>query len=91
MRIAISADHRGYAGIKLLAEKLQREGHLVQLLGDVSGPSADYPDRAYLVGKAVASGEADVGVLLERGRSVAAALTLVRAWIVAGRPKALKS
>lgn len=64
MRIALSADHRGYTGIKQLQEKLSREGHEVQVLGDISGPPADYPERAYLVGKAVASGQADVGILL---------------------------
>ncbi len=64
MRIALSADHRGYTGTKQLQEKLSREGHEVQVLGDISGPPADYPERAYLVGKAVASGQADVGILL---------------------------
>ncbi len=64
MRIALSADHRGYTGIKLLQEKLSREGHDVQVLGDISGPPCDYPERAYLVGKAVASGQAEVGILL---------------------------
>lgn len=64
MRIALSADHRGYTGIKQLHEKLSREGHEVQVLGDVSGPPCDYPERAYLVGKAVAGGQADVGILL---------------------------
>ena len=64
MRIALSADHRGYTGIKQLQEKLQREGHEAVIMGDVSGPPADYPDRAFQVGKAVAEGKADLGVLL---------------------------
>lgn len=64
MRIALSADHRGYTGTKLLAEKLTHEGHSVMVLGDISGPPADYPDRAYMVGKAVAEGKADIGILL---------------------------
>jgi ribose 5-phosphate isomerase B len=64
MRIALSADHRGYAGIKQLQEKLQREGHEAKVLGDISGPPSDYPDRAYEVGKAVADGKADLGILL---------------------------
>lgn len=64
MRIALSADHRGYTGIKQLGDKLTREGHQVQLLGDCSGAPADYPDRAYLVGKSVAEGRSDVGILL---------------------------
>ena len=64
MRIVLAADHRGYAGIKQLQEKLSREGHEATVLGDISGPPADYPDRAYLVGKAVAEKKADVGILL---------------------------
>jgi len=64
MRIALSADHRGYAGIKALHEKLKREGHEVDTLGDVSGTPCDYPERAYLVGKAVAEGRADAGILI---------------------------
>jgi ribose 5-phosphate isomerase B len=64
MHIALSADHRGYSGIKQLQEKLTREGHQATILGDVNGASADYPDRAYMVGKAVAEGKADVGILL---------------------------
>jgi len=64
MRIAISADHRGHAAIKLLAEKLQREGHEACTLGDCSGTSCDYPERAYLVGREVAAGNADLGILV---------------------------
>jgi ribose 5-phosphate isomerase B len=64
MRIALSADHRGYTGTKLLADKLGAEGHDVHVLGDISGPPADYPDRASMVGKAVADGKADIGILL---------------------------
>lgn len=65
MRIALSADHRGYTGIQELASKLRTEGHEVHVLGDVTtGTPCDYPERAYLVGKAVSEGKADVGVLL---------------------------
>lgn len=64
MRIALSADHRGYAGTKQLADKLSAEGHSVLVLGDISGPPADYPDRAWMVGHAVAEGKADLGILL---------------------------
>lgn len=64
MRIALSADHRGYTGIKQLADKLQREGHQVEILGDISGAPCDYPERAWFVGKAVAENKADVGILL---------------------------
>jgi ribose 5-phosphate isomerase B len=64
VKIALSADHRGASGIRQLCDKLKREGHEVDLLGDNSGAPADYPERAYLVGQAVAKGTADVGVLI---------------------------
>ena len=64
MKIALSADHRGYTGIKQLCDLLKRQGHEVELLGDCSGAPADYPERAYLVGRTVAAGKADLGVLL---------------------------
>lgn len=64
MKIALSADHRGFTSIRALAEKLQREGHQVELLGDCAQGSADYPDRAYLVGRSIAEGKSDVGILI---------------------------
>lgn len=64
MRIALSADHRGAASILPLRDKLAREGHDVAVLGDCSGAACDYPERAWLVGQAVAGGKADAGVLL---------------------------
>jgi ribose 5-phosphate isomerase B len=64
MRIAVSADHRGAASSKLLAEKLKREGHEVRLMGDLSGAPSDYPEQAYSVGRAVAGGECEAGLLI---------------------------
>jgi ribose 5-phosphate isomerase B len=64
MRIALSADHRGAAGIRQLAEKLNREGHKAELLGDCTGSPSDYPERAWEVGQAVAKGKADLGILI---------------------------
>lgn len=64
MRIALSADHRGTAAIKQLAEKLARDGHEAMLLGDCTGVACDYPENAYPVGLAVARREADLGVLI---------------------------
>lgn len=64
MKIALSADHRGYTGIRLLAEKLTREGHQAVVMGDCTGTPCDYPERAWQVGKAVSEGKADVGILL---------------------------
>lgn len=64
MRIAIGADHRGHASARSLADRLTAEGHDVAVLGDLEGGSCDYPERAFVVGKAVAAKEADLGVLL---------------------------
>ena len=64
MKIALSADHRGYTGIRQLFDLLKREKHDVQLLGDCSGALSDYPERAYLVGQAVSKGQADLGILI---------------------------
>lgn len=64
MKVVLSADHRGYAGIRQLQEKLAREWHEAVVLGDISGTPSDYPERAWQVGKAVAEGKADRGILL---------------------------
>ncbi len=64
MRISLGADHRGANAIKLLGEKLRREGHEVRVAGDCEGDACDYPERAYAVGKDVAEGRADAGVLV---------------------------
>jgi ribose 5-phosphate isomerase B len=66
MKIVLSADHRGIAGVRQLYDKFKHEGKDVELLGDCSGSGApsDYPERAWLVGQAVAKGQAEVGILI---------------------------
>ena len=64
MRIAMSADHRGAAAARQVSERLRGEGHQVELVGDVGGGVVDYPEPAWHVGKAVASGKADMGLLI---------------------------
>lgn len=64
MKIALSADHRGAAAIRQLAERLTREGHQADVIGDCGGASCDYPEQAFKVGRAVASGQYQVGVLI---------------------------
>jgi len=67
MRVAFAADH---AGAALKAELLARLGgarpdlNLVDLGGDGSDPGDDYPDIALALGRAVAGGEADRGILV---------------------------
>lgn len=64
MKIALGADHRGDAALKTLSPQLKAAGHEVTILGDCQGQSCDYPDQAYEVGAAVASGKAQRGILI---------------------------
>ena len=64
MRIAMSADHRGTAASRLLADKLRRDGHSVEIIGETASAAVDYPEPAYLVGKSIANGKADLGLLI---------------------------
>ena len=64
MKVVLSADHRGTACIRALAEKLSRDGFEAQVTGDCDGASCDYPERAFEVAQAVASGKADRGILV---------------------------
>jgi ribose 5-phosphate isomerase B len=64
MKIAIGSDHRGYEAKRRLVSALEAVGHSVTDLGANTGESCDYPDFAYAVGKRVATGEADRGILV---------------------------
>ncbi len=75
MRIALGSDHRGYEGKRHLAPLLKKWGHQVRDFGCDSIRPCDYPDYAGAVARAVASGEYDVGILLDGsgiGMSIAA-------------------
>lgn len=65
MRIAIGADHGGYAAKAPLKRMLEAQGHEVVDLGAHSYDAVDdYPDFAAAVAQCVASGDADRGVML---------------------------
>lgn len=64
MNIAIGADHRGVETGLGLVNRLGAQGHNVVVVHCNEGATCDYPDAAYTVGKAVASGAADRGILL---------------------------
>jgi len=64
MKIALGSDHRGLVAANALLGHLRPEGHAVDLLGETSGRSCDYPDSAWQVCQAVSSGRADRGILL---------------------------
>ncbi len=63
MRIAIGSDHAGYDLKTVLASSLDAWGYDVLDLGTVSASEpVDYPDFGAAVGRAVVSGDADLGV-----------------------------
>jgi ribose 5-phosphate isomerase B len=67
MRIALSADHAGAALKDELLNRLTAAGlgHVyLDLGGDGSDPTDDYPDFALRLGRAVRDGEADRGILI---------------------------
>ena len=64
MRIAIGADHAGFPLKQHLVETLGSLGHEVLDLGTDSTETVDYPPICAAVGRAVARGEADRGIVL---------------------------
>ena len=62
MRIAVGADHAGYGLKEALSEHLRAAGHDVTDCGTHSSDRVDYPDFGAAVGRAVAGGDADLGV-----------------------------
>jgi ribose 5-phosphate isomerase B len=64
MRIAIGADHAGYRLKEHVRELLAGEGHEVSDLGTDSEESVDYPPICAAVGREVAEGRADRGIVL---------------------------
>ena len=64
MRIAFGADHAGYELKEVLARRAVELGHQVLDLGTSSTASVDYPDFGFAVGRAVASGQAERGVVV---------------------------
>ena len=64
MKIAIGADHAGFALKQQIAEALRQAGHQVIDDGTNSTESTDYPDYAGKVARAVADGTVERGVLV---------------------------
>ena len=64
MRVAIGSDHAGFTLKEHLIETLRSLGHDVVDFGTDSEHSVDYPPICAAVGRAVASGEADRGIVL---------------------------
>ena len=64
MRIAIAADHAGFALKEQLLRRLTDEGHEVVDYGTGSSDSCDYPDYAQHVAREVGEGRSDRGILV---------------------------
>lgn len=64
MRIALGADHAGFVLKEHLREFVASLGHHVEDFGCHSLESVDYPEVSLRVGRAVAEGEVDRGILV---------------------------
>jgi ribose 5-phosphate isomerase B len=65
-RVAVGADHGGFALKEVLKEYLSNElGYEVEDVGTHSDASCDYPDYALKVARAVASGECAFGIMID--------------------------
>jgi len=67
MRVAFAADHAGAAMKDELIRRLSAAGlehELIDLGGDGSDPTDDYPDFAQRLGLAIRDGRADRGILI---------------------------
>ncbi|MEM9712142.1 MAG: ribose 5-phosphate isomerase B [Actinomycetota bacterium] len=63
MRIAIGADHAGYPLKAHLVAHLEANGHEVDDVGTSSTEAVDYPPYCAAVGRRVADGRVDVGIV----------------------------
>lgn len=64
MKVALGCDHAGIDLKEVVQAVLQRLGVDVLDLGTHSKDSVDYPDYGEKVGRAVADGQADLGIVL---------------------------
>ena len=64
MKIAVASDHGGFALKEKVKEHLMQIGFEVEDLGTHSEDSVDYPAYGKACGEAVASGKADLGVVV---------------------------
>jgi ribose 5-phosphate isomerase B len=64
MKIAVGADHAGFALKQQVVVWLREAGHEVDDVGAHSADRVDYPDFAHQVANKVADGDAERGVLV---------------------------
>ncbi|SNZ03377.1 ribose 5-phosphate isomerase B [Persephonella hydrogeniphila] len=64
MKVAVGSDHAGFEYKEIVKNHLQEKGYQIIDKGTYSKESVDYPVFGEAVGKAVASGEADFGIVI---------------------------
>ena len=64
MRIAVASDHAGFIQKAPIIEHIRSLGHEVIDLGPATDDRVDYPDFGDKVGRMVARGDADRGVVI---------------------------
>jgi ribose 5-phosphate isomerase B len=64
VRIAVGADHAGFALKRAMVEVLRTRGVEIEDLGTHDDASCDYPDYAHAVARAVLDERADLGLLI---------------------------
>lgn len=64
MKIAIGNDHAGTDYKKTIVAHLEQKGYEILNYGTDSNDSVDYPDFVHPVAEAVASGEANFGIII---------------------------
>jgi ribose 5-phosphate isomerase B len=64
MKIALSTDHRGIHLYEALTDLVRRQGHDLVDVPTCTGGACDYPDMAWTVGRSVAEGKAERGILI---------------------------
>ncbi len=62
MKVALAADHAGFALKDEIVAWLREQGHEVSDLGTNSADSVDYPEFGTRLARAIASGEAERGI-----------------------------
>jgi ribose 5-phosphate isomerase B len=78
MKVAIGADHAGFALKERVGQYLKSKGYTVLDMGTDSAESTDYPQYAFKVAEAVRDGRADRGVLVcDSGNGIAIAANKV--------------
>ena len=79
MKIAIASDHAGYLYKEEIKKNLQEKGHILLDSGAFSQESCDYPIFAHDAANKVASGEAEIGILVcSSGEGIAIAANKVK-------------